>query len=51
MECAPSRFLEALVLELKGHPVNTNVFFQAFKDQYLSRSQLQTFLCQYHYFC
>src|SRR5207247_4368986 len=28
-----------------------NVFFQAFKDQYLSRSQLQTFLRQYHYFC
>ena len=51
MERAPSRFLDALVQELKDHPVNTNVFFQAFKDQYLSRSQLQTFLCQYHYFC
>src|SRR5207245_1911517 len=36
---------------LKDHPVNTNVFFQAFKDQYLSRSQLQMFLRQYHYFC
>ena len=51
MERAPSRFLDALVQELKDHPVNTNVFFQAFKDQYLSRSQLQTFLRQYHYFC
>ncbi len=51
MERAPSRFLDALVQELKDHPVNTNVFFQAFKDQYLSRRQLQTFLRQYHYFC
>jgi len=51
MERAPSRFLDALVQELKDHPVNTNVFFQSFKDQHLSRSQLQTFLRQYHYFC
>src|SRR2546422_42649 len=51
MERAPSRFLDALVQELKDHPVNTNVFFQAFKDQHLGRRQLQTFLRQYHYFC
>jgi pyrroloquinoline-quinone synthase len=51
MERAPSRFLDALVQELKDHPVNTNAFFEAFKDQYLSRSQLQIFLRQYHYFC
>jgi len=51
MERAPSRFLDALVQELKDHPVNTNVFFQAFKDQYMSHRQLQTFLRQYHYFC
>ena len=51
MEQAQSRFLDELVHELKAHPVNTNAFFQAFKDQYLSRSQLQLFLRQYHYFC
>ena len=51
MEHAQSRFLDALVHELKDHPVNTNAFFQAFKDQYLSRRQLQLFLRQYHYFC
>src|SRR3989441_13216922 len=50
MERAPSRFLDALVQELKDHPVNTNAFFQAFKDQYMSHRQLQTFLRQYHYF-
>src|SRR6266852_3138540 len=43
--------LDALVQELKAHPVNTNAFFQAFKDQRLSRTQLRTFLRQYHYFC
>ena len=51
MEHAQSRFLDGLVHELKDHPVNTNAFFQAFKDQYLSRRQLQLFLRQYHYFC
>ncbi len=51
MDRTPSRFLDALVQELKDHPVNTNAFFQAFKDQHLSRGQLQTFLRQYHYFC
>jgi len=51
MEHAQSRFLDGLVHELKNHPVNTNAFFQAFKDQYLSRRQLQLFLRQYHYFC
>ena len=51
MEHAQSHFLGGLVHELKAHPVNTNAFFQAFKDQYLSRRQLQLFLRQYHYFC
>ena len=45
------RLLDSLVAELDQHPVNTNVFFQAFKDQYLQREQLELFLKQYHYFC
>jgi pyrroloquinoline-quinone synthase len=44
-------FLQCLVNELSLHPVNTNRFFQAFRDQRLSDSQLQTWLRQYHYFC
>ena len=44
-------FLNTLVRELERHPVNTNDFFQAFKDRHLSRSRLQAFLRQYHYFC
>jgi len=43
--------LESLVAELERHPVNSNVFFQAFKDQYLDRGHLQAFLKQYRYFC
>jgi len=45
------RLLDSLVAELDQHPVNTNVFFQAFKDQYLQRGQLELFLKQYRYFC
>lgn len=45
------RVLESLVAELERHPVNSNVFFQAFKDQYLERRRLQAFLKQYRYFC
>ncbi len=47
--CAP--FLASLVSELEQHPVNCNVFFQAFKDQYVRREQLELFLKQYRYFC
>ena len=43
--------LDLLVKEIERHPVNTNAFFQAFKDRRLSRGQLQAFLRQYHYFC
>lgn len=43
--------LESLLHELKHHPVNTNQFFETFKDQYLRQDQLRTFLRQYHYFC
>ena len=43
--------LDSLVAELERHPVNSNVFFQAFKDQYLDRGHLQAFLKQYRYFC
>jgi pyrroloquinoline quinone (PQQ) biosynthesis protein C len=43
--------LESLVAELEQHPVNSNVFFRAFKDQYVQRGQLESFLKQYRYFC
>src|SRR5947199_9645391 len=45
------RVLESLVAELEQHPVNSNVFFLAFKDQYMQRGQLELFLKQYRYFC
>ena len=45
------RVLESLVAELEQHPVNSNVFFQAFRDQYVQRGQLELFLKQYRYFC
>lgn len=45
------RVLDSLVAELERHPVNSNVFFQAFRDQYLERRRLQSFLKQYRYFC
>jgi pyrroloquinoline quinone (PQQ) biosynthesis protein C len=44
-------FLESLVGELEGHPVNSNLFFQSFAAEHLSREQLQTFVRQYRYFC
>jgi pyrroloquinoline-quinone synthase len=47
----PADFLDELVRELQHHPVNRNAFFQAFRDQRLSRFQLQQWLRQYHYFC
>jgi pyrroloquinoline-quinone synthase len=51
MNIGPTPFLEPLLKELESHPVNTNAFFQAFKDRWLSRDQLHAFLRQYHYFC
>jgi pyrroloquinoline quinone (PQQ) biosynthesis protein C len=47
----PPDFVDELVKELLAHPVNRNAFFQGFKDQRLSRFQLQQWLRQYHYFC
>jgi len=43
--------LQGMMEELTSHPVNSNKFFQRFKEQRLSRDQLQRFLRQYHYFC
>ncbi len=43
--------LHGMMEELIRHPVNSNAFFQRFKEQRLSRDQLQRFLRQYHYFC
>jgi len=43
--------LQGMMEELTTHPVNSNEFFQRFKEQRLSREQLQRFLRQYHYFC
>ncbi len=43
--------LQGMMEELTTHPVNSNEFFQRFKEQRLSRDQLQRFLRQYHYFC
>jgi pyrroloquinoline-quinone synthase len=51
MNPSATGFLEPLLNELESHPVNSNAFFQAFKDRWLSRDQLQVFLRQYHYFC
>jgi pyrroloquinoline quinone (PQQ) biosynthesis protein C len=48
---AQTPFLEPLLQELENHPVNSNTFFQAFKDRWLTPDQLQAFLRQYHYFC
>ncbi len=43
--------LSSLIDELATHPVNTNVFFERFRAQRLSQTQLRLFLRQYHYFC
>lgn len=43
--------LNGLMEELVRHPVNTNPFFQRFKDERLTREQLQAYFRQYHYFC
>jgi pyrroloquinoline quinone (PQQ) biosynthesis protein C len=44
-------FVDSLVGELTRHPVNSNRFFQTFLSQRLTKSQLQEWLGQYHYFC
>jgi len=53
MESTETNFvsLNGMMEELTRHPVNHNEFFQRFKEQRLSRDQLQRFLRQYHYFC
>ena len=43
--------IPSLVEDLHTHPVNSNPFFQAFKDRYLSPRQMRVFVKQYHYFC
>lgn len=43
--------VESLIAELARHPVNTNRFFEAFRDRTLDTEQFQIFLRQYHYFC
>jgi len=43
--------LQGMMEELTTHPVNSNEFFQRFKEERLSREQLRRFLRQYHYFC
>jgi pyrroloquinoline-quinone synthase len=40
-----------LIAELTVHPVNTNGFFLAFRDQHFTPHQLQAWFHQYHYFC
>ena len=44
-------FVDSLVGEVTRHPVNSNRFFQTFLSQRLTKSQLQEWLGQYHYFC
>lgn len=51
MDVVQTPFLESLVRELRQHPVNSNRFFETFRDQPLTRSQLRLFVRQYHYFC
>ncbi|MGB0910659.1 MAG: TenA family transcriptional regulator [Nitrospirales bacterium] len=43
--------IESLLEELSAHPVNANKFFVNFQECYLTRSQLHTFIRQYHFFC
>jgi pyrroloquinoline quinone (PQQ) biosynthesis protein C len=43
--------LDQLERDLDSHPVNSNVFFVRFRDEFLHPDDLQTFLRQYQYFC
>ena len=43
--------LATLISELEHHPVNTNSFFLAFRDERLSPEALRVFVEQYRYFC
>jgi pyrroloquinoline quinone (PQQ) biosynthesis protein C len=43
--------LAGLIEELRSHPVNSNHFFERFRDEYLRQEQLQVWFRQYHYFC
>ncbi len=44
-------FLEDLTQEVKKSPANSNPFFQKFKDDFLTREQLQIFARNYFVFC
>lgn len=44
-------FVDSLVCELTRHPVNSNPFFQSFRDQRMTELQLKQWLTAYHYFC
>ena len=43
--------VDSLLEELRAHPVNTNQFFVEFRDHFLTRDQLRSFVKQYHFFC
>lgn len=43
--------VESLIAELARHPVNTNRFFEAFRDRTLEAEPFHLFLRQYHFFC
>jgi len=45
------RILDQLERDLARHPVNSNVFFERFREEFLPSDALQTFLRQYQYFC
>ena len=43
--------VESLLEELRAHPVNANKFFIDFQTCFLTTTQLQIFIRQYHFFC
>lgn len=51
MPPAPPPSVQALVEELRRHPVNDHRFFRAFAARPLTEGQLRSFLRQYQYFC
>ncbi|MEE9181157.1 MAG: hypothetical protein V3U33_01120, partial [candidate division NC10 bacterium] len=51
MEALRHPALDSLLRELQSHPVNTNTFFERFKNERLDDQRLRTFIVQYHYFC
>jgi pyrroloquinoline quinone (PQQ) biosynthesis protein C len=51
MQIMNTTSLAELIDELRRHPVNSNHFFERFRDEYLQPEQLQAWFRQYHYFC